>query len=592
MLKQLLFSFAIVLCTTIATTAQITSVGILGEATPVGWDVDTNLVQDPMNPDIWTISLELTTGPVKFRANDDWPINWGADTFPAGTGVQDGDNIPAVGGIYDITLNTATGDYSFVYTGEIIDSIGLIGTATTLGNFDVDVDLMQPNPELPQWTLETSLTAPGQVKFRAMNDWSINWGGDEFPSGIGVAGGDNLEVDLTSEYLVTFNTYTAEYNFEALTTVYNSVGIIGSATPGGTAEDTELTQNPSNPALWSANITFTDGTAKFRANGTDEVNWGGEDFPSGTATLDGPEIPITAGEYNVNFNSNTGEYSFDPPISIFSTIGIIGTGTGLGFDADIDMTQDPANPDQWSIQLRFGNGSIKFRADDDWTVNWGDDGFPTGTGVQDGPDIPTFEGDWQVDFNATTGVYSFTPVSIGIIGSATPDAWDSDQDMDCSTTVGNLWSINIELIEGEAKFRQDNDWPVNWGAETFPTGTGVQDGDNIPVPAGTYGVTLNTASGEYVFGDPLSAGEVLNPNFVSLFPNPTNSALTINISEERLQRDVTISVLDITGKVIRIQQFDTLINETIDVSNLNSGMYILHIANDNYLVGKRFTVTK
>jgi hypothetical protein len=40
---------------------------------------------------------------------------------------------------------------------------------------------------------------------------------------------------------------------------------------------------------------------------------------------------------------------------------------------------------------------------------------------------------------------------------------------------------------------------VNWGSAIFPSGTGVQDGSNIPTLAGTYFVTFNSGTGEYSF---------------------------------------------------------------------------------------------
>ncbi|MCI5082447.1 MAG: SusF/SusE family outer membrane protein [Saprospiraceae bacterium] len=591
MLRQLLYLIVFALIATVSAQAQINSVGIIGSATPGGWDADTEMTQDENNPDIWTISLELTTGASKFRTNNDWAVNWGGETFPTGTGTQDGPDIVTAGGVYDISLNTATGEYTFTYTGPSYGSVGIIGTGTPIGNFDEDVDMVQYDSIPWVYNLEITLTAD-EVKFRENDDWAVNWGSTDWPSGTGALGGDNIPVATPGDYNVTFNAYTGEYNFEALIPIYNTIGIIGTATPDGWDADTDLTQNPNNPSLWSANLTLTDGVAKFRAEDNWDVSWGAEDFPMGVAVLDGPDIPVTAGEYNVQFNSATGEYNFAPPIAIFNSIGVIGSATGLGFDEDIDMYQDAAEPDQWYITLSLTNGVIKFRANDDWATNWGDDGFPTGTGVQDGPDIPVFEGTWEIAFNATTGVYSMTPMSVGIIGTATPGGWDSDTDMQASSTVGSTWSLDIELLDGEAKFRRDDDWATNWGAEEFPAGTGTQDGANIPVTAGTYSVTLNSQTGDYAFNGSNSTLNLLDNSAVKVFPNPTSSSLNINIEAVELQKNVQMVITDLNGRVIRVQQLDVLENLNVDVSNLEAGMYILQLSNDNYLLGKRFTVVK
>mgnify|MGYP002778191912 CR=1 FL=1 len=91
-------------------------------------------------------------------------------------------------------------------------------------------------------------------------------------------------------------------------------------------------------------------------------------------------------------------------------------------------------------------------------------------------------------------------VSISIIGSATPGGWDSDTNM--TRDAGNpiLWKINdLVLTAGAAKFRANGNWTVNWGATGFPTGTGTQDGPDIPIIAGTYDIELNVITGQYRF---------------------------------------------------------------------------------------------
>lgn len=587
MFKKLLFSLTLL---TFATFSFAQSIGIIGSATPLGWDEDTDMVQDAMDPDVWTISLELTTGAVKFRQDDDWAINWGTSDFPTGTGEQDGSDIPVPAGTYDITFNSATGEYSFVYTGDSYGSIGILGAGTPTG-WDEDTPMVQGSTA-QVWTLdEITLTMDG-VKFRADGLWIDSWGALDWPSGVGILGGDNIPAEA-GDYKVTFNTFSGEYSFELLIPVYGAIGLIGDGTPGGWDDDTFLKQNPNNVQLWSGNVTLVDGVAKFRADTAWAVNWGDTSFVCGVGVQDGSDIPVEAGEYNVEFNSTTGEYCFNDPISIFSTIGIIGSGTGLGWDnGDIDMFQDPVNPDQWSIQVTLLDGELKFRADNDWPVNWGDTGFPTGTGTLDGPNIPVFAGTWQIDFNATTGVYSFTPVTVGIIGTALANGWDSDEDMEASTTEGNVWSAVKTLMDGEAKFRQDDDWPINWGADTWPTGTGTQDGPNIPVTAGTYDITINTGTGEYSFIDASSTTELMSAKYVNVFPNPTSNFLNITIEAEEMQKDITIQVMDMTGKLIELKEFDSADQIGIDVSAYKTGMYIVQISNDKYVIGKKFTVAK
>lgn len=89
------------------------SIGIIGSATPGGWVTDTNMARSDSDPDLYSVRLTLTNGFAKFRADDDWATNWGAATFPEGKGTFGGNDIPVEAGTYDITLNTATGEYKF-----------------------------------------------------------------------------------------------------------------------------------------------------------------------------------------------------------------------------------------------------------------------------------------------------------------------------------------------------------------------------------------------------------------------------------------------------------------------------------------------
>lgn len=92
------------------------TIGIIGAATPTGWDADTDLVNTPGNTHIWHISaMTLTTEGAKFREGDAWTNSWGDANFPAGKGNNANDpNIPAVAGSYDVWFNDLDGRYLFI----------------------------------------------------------------------------------------------------------------------------------------------------------------------------------------------------------------------------------------------------------------------------------------------------------------------------------------------------------------------------------------------------------------------------------------------------------------------------------------------
>jgi len=88
---------------------ELTNWGVIGNATPNGWDSDTDMVYDPATQ-TWSVTLDLTaqTAPdngIKFRANDGWDLNIG-DTDADGTMEFGGSNIGiAEDGNYTITLD-------------------------------------------------------------------------------------------------------------------------------------------------------------------------------------------------------------------------------------------------------------------------------------------------------------------------------------------------------------------------------------------------------------------------------------------------------------------------------------------------------
>jgi hypothetical protein len=79
--------------------------GVVGDATPGGWDTDTNMTWDATNQ-VFTATLDLTAASYKFRANDAWTVNLGGDLNAL---TQNGGNLAITSaGNYTITLNPWT----------------------------------------------------------------------------------------------------------------------------------------------------------------------------------------------------------------------------------------------------------------------------------------------------------------------------------------------------------------------------------------------------------------------------------------------------------------------------------------------------
>jgi hypothetical protein len=112
--------------------------------------------------------------------------------------------------------------------------------------------------------------------------------------------------------------------------------------------------------------------------------------------------------------------------------------------------------------------------------------------------------------------------NLGLVGSATQAGWVLPRAEPLRPVRGDpdWWSAELTLQDGMAKFVANANYGTSWGTDyswevidplahetvylgdpdaVFPTGTGVLDGQNIPIRAGRYRVGFNVRSYEYAF---------------------------------------------------------------------------------------------
>lgn len=608
-MKKLLLFLFIILFSGIYGFSQITTVGLIGSGTPNGWDSDIDMTRSTTDTAIWTLDVALVKGEVKFRANNDWAINWGAVNFPKGTGTQGGPNIPVFAGQYHIIFNSVTGEYDF----QVESPIGLIGDATT-GNWDYDINMYKDTT--PHGYFLITNLKDKDVKFRKNDSWDRNWGGADFPTGIGTQGGQNIHIPKAGKYFITFDTLSGAYNFTEKID-FESISLIGDGADGWD-KDVDLIKDGNNPEVWKKDIDLKNGQVKFRANHAWTLNWGGTTFPAGTGIPGGDNIAVTEGRYRVSFNTASLAYNFQK-LEKYTKISLIGSAVpgGENWDKDLDLTQNSEDSTIWKGTYELVQGEAKFRADHDWTFNWGASDFPTGKAVQDGANIPVAAGRYKITFNSLTGDYNFEAFvvydKISIVGKdgpfgewpATGDEGAKDTYLTVSQDNDQIWTgKGIKLTTAETmtadtsssgiKFRANTDWKVNWGRDdhAFPTGIGAQDKKNIWCVAGTYDVVFNTLTGEYVFTNSSANHELLDPATISVFPNPTTKELNIDLSAMKINEKVSVKVFDMSGKMIISDKFDSSDSIRINVSALNAGNYFINIVSEKFVVGKQFSVLK
>jgi hypothetical protein len=276
-----------------------------------------------------------------------------------------------------------------------------------------------------------------------------------------------------------------------------SIGLVGDFTGWGSNPDVAMSSTD-NVSFTLNNYTFaSNAMLKFRQNSDWATNWGGT-FPSGTGAPGGADISVPAGTYNISFNLSTLAFSFNTTVSTLN-IGIVGQLTNWGGDPDIAMTStDGIN--YYKYDYTFPSGDVKFRQDAAWTNSWGAASFPSGTATAGGSNIPVTAGRYDVAFNINTLAYSFSTMSVSIIGSGA-QGWGTDVNM--TTTNGINYTYNgLTLINGEVKFRKTGDWGTSWGSTAWPAGVASSGGSNIPTTAGTYNVSFNRVTGAFAFQDP------------------------------------------------------------------------------------------
>ncbi len=389
------------------------TVGIIGPATPNGnWTSSVPMeLQFADNPHQWMLTVQLTEGYLKFRANDNWDVNWGGTAFPTGTASRGGSDIyiPETR-YYTIYFNSSNGDYHFEgLSPPVYETVGIRGSATTTG-WDVSVPMTVDPIDPHSWSLESITLTANALKFVANNDWAVkSWGGNSFPEGTAYSSGSDI-VTIAGEYSVTFNDVTGKYFFKILNApTYETIGIIGSATDKGWDASTPMNLVSGEQHDWILTTYLTVGGFKWRANDAWAVDWGASEFPTGTAQLKGPDLQIPEnGYYTIKFNDFTGAFSFtkENPVA-YNSVGIVGSATPGGWDNSTPM-QKGADGHSWTLEnFELTTGAVKFRVDNIWDINWGGTEFPAGTATQKGGDIPVIPGFYNISFNDFTRQYYF-----------------------------------------------------------------------------------------------------------------------------------------------------------------------------------------
>ena len=139
-------------------------------------------------------------------------------------------------------------------------------------------------------------------------------------------------------------------------------------------------------------------------------------------------------------------------------------------------------------------------------------------------------------------------------------------------------SVNPNLASG---FLYSNSWTqysytvsgltapsaVKFGFRYFVTDAGTNGANSDIIGIDTFSVTRTVASTESFF-----------KNNLSIYPNPTDGLLIINSNNNVIIHSASIT--DLNGRIIKEVNLDGMNNQSINLSELNSGIYFLKVTTD------------
>jgi hypothetical protein len=299
---------------------------------------------------------------------------------------------------------------------------------------------------------------------------------------IGTAGLYNLRIDTANK--------TITLSDPVYGPAISDWGVVGSGYNNWGAFADGAFYSTSDPNVIVSYVTLVTGEIKFRLNNDWGTNYG-DNGADGTLEQDGSNIAVTDGTYRIMVNTSTFAYTIEP-----YSFGIVGSGyNDWGATPDAKFYYDPTS-DTWKVGVKLIDGEIKVRLNNDWGLNYGDSGAD-GTLDQDGNNIPVTAGYYLMTLDLNNGTYALQAANVwGIVGSGYND-WGATPDfsltqINSDTIVGDI----VTLIDGEIKFRINEDWGVNYG-DNGADGTLDQDGGNIAVTAGQYRVVIDLVSNTY-----------------------------------------------------------------------------------------------
>ena len=344
------------------------------------------------------------------------------------------------------------------------------------------------------FSLQIDLLAGAEFKFLpTQTNFEGDWGEDPAnPGKLIQEGENNASVANAGTYLITVD--FATLSFTVTEFVFPDVlYMVGDHNMWNPATAPSMVSNLDGTYIGHLSHTALQTELKF----IDAPNWdNGIYADSGDGTsgiLVSPGNNITLGgpqdyEIKVDLITNTWEAN---------TWAIIGDGTPNSWnEPDTDLRYD-FDRNVWTTTVDLTDGFLKFRANNDWALNYGDNTEADGILDFNSPDnIAVSAGGWQIDLDLANNTYAIGKWAI--MGDSTPNSWgEPDTDMSYDS-VNAVWTLTTDLTAGLLKFRFNDSWDFNLGDNTPTDGVLETNGENIVISAdGNYTITLDLNNNVY-----------------------------------------------------------------------------------------------
>jgi hypothetical protein len=269
-----------------------------------------------------------------------------------------------------------------------------------------------------------------------------------------------------------------------------SWGVVGSGYNNWGAYADGFFYTTGTPNVFVSYVTLFDGEIKFREN-NDWTNNFGDTGADGTLDAGGDNIAVSAGTYKITLDIAGGTYIIEP-----YSWGVVGSAyNDWGATPDGKFYYDHTT-DTFKVGIKLMDGEMKVRFNNDWAVNFGDTGAD-GTLDAGGDNIPVTEGYYAITIDLNNNTYTVEAADLwGVVGSGYND-WGATPDFTFTQVNEGVWIAEVvPLLDGEIKFRINDDWGVNVG-DTGADGTLDAGGDNIAVSAGNARIWLDITNNTY-----------------------------------------------------------------------------------------------